>query len=191
MQYAVDKCPANNNESAYIREKLLETEGKCLTTCRENEEFPFSLRKVCVKECPYFIQSNDKPGELNDTCLFYDLDNEDVNTLEKFKAATSVQAMELYHNSEKTGGYLYDKFNTTLQIYSIDRNDSLKEISFKSNLTYIDFSTCFEKIMRDKNISENESILIAKYDIMPDTNVNIPPDISVNHKEDTRYKCKS
>ena len=38
--------------------------------------------------------------------------------------------------------------------------------------------------MRDKNISENESILIAKYDIMPDTNVNIPPDISVNHKED-------
>ena len=76
-----------------------------------------------------------------------------------------MQVKELYQNSEKTGGYLYDKFNTTLQIYAIDRNDSLKEISFKSNLTYIDFGTCFEKIMKDKNISENESILITKYDI--------------------------
>ena len=184
LECAVEKCPANNNESAYIRENLLETEGKCLITCRENEEFPFSLRKVCVKECPYFTYTNDKPGELNDTCLFYDLGDDDVDTLEKFKAATSVQVMELYQNSEKTGGYLYDKFNTTLQIYAIDRNDSLKEISFKSNLTYIDFGTCFEKIMKDKNISENESILIAKYDIMPETNVNIPPDISENHKED-------
>ena len=46
--------------------------------------------------------------------------------------------------------YLYNKFNTTLQIYAIDRNDSLKEISFKSNLNYIDFGTCFEKIMRVK-----------------------------------------
>ena len=184
LECAVEKCPANNNESTYIRENLLETEGKCLITCRENEEFPFSLRKVCVKECPYFTYTNDKPGELNDTCLFYDLGDDDVDTLEKFKAATSVQVMELYQNSEKTGGYLYDKFNTTLQIYAIDRNDSLKEISFKSNLTYIDFGTCFEKIMKDKNISENESILIAKYDIMPETNVNIPPDISENHKED-------
>jgi len=186
LECAVEKCPANNNESAYIRENLLETEGKCLITCRENEEFPFSLRKVCVKECPYFTYTNDKPGELNDTCLFYDLGDDDVDTLEKFKAATSVQVMELYQNSEKTGGYLYDKFNTTLQIYAIDRNDSLKEISFKSNLTYIDFGTCFEKIMKDKNISENESILITKYDIMNETNVNIKPGVSENHIED-RY----
>ena len=186
LECAVEKCPANNNESTYIRENLLETEGKCLITCRENEEFPFSLRKVCVKECPYFTYTNDKPGELNDTCLFYDLGDDDVDTLEKFKAATSVQVMELYQNSEKTGGYLYDKFNTTLQIYAIDRNDSLKEISFKSNLTYIDFGTCFEKIMKDKNISENESILITKYDIMNETNVNIKPGVSENHIED-RY----
>ena len=45
MQYAVDKCPANNNENAYIRVNLLETESKCLITCRENEEFPFLLEK--------------------------------------------------------------------------------------------------------------------------------------------------
>ena len=187
LQCAADKCPGNNNESTYIREHLLQNENKCLITCKEDKDFPFSLRKVCVKECPYFTHTNNKTGELNDLCLFYDLDDPDVDTPEKFKAAANVQAMELYKNSEKTGGYLYDKFNTTLQIYAIDRNDSLKEISFKSNLTYIDFGTCFEKIMKDKNISENESILITKYDIKPDANVNIPPDISLektNHKND-------
>ena len=184
LECAVEKCPNNNDNSTYIRENLLQNENKCLITCREDEDFPFSLRKVCVKECPYFTHTNDKEGELNDTCLFYDLGDEDVDTLEKFKGAANIQAMELYKNSEKTGGYLYDKFNTTLQIYAIDRNDSLKEISFKSNLTYIDFGTCLDKLMIDKNISENESILITKYDIMPDANINIPPDTSANFKND-------
>ena len=69
LQCAVDKCPANNNESAYIRENLLETESKCLITCRENEEFPFSLRKVCVKECPYFTHTNKKYGQLFNSSL--------------------------------------------------------------------------------------------------------------------------
>ena len=113
-----------------------------------------------------------------------DLNDKDVDTLEKFKAATNIQTMELYKNSGKLGGFLFDKFNTTLQIYAIDRKDSLKDISFKSNLTYIDFGTCFEKIMKDKNISENESILITKYDIMPGANLNIPPDVSENFKDD-------
>ena len=71
-----------------------------------------------------------------------------------------------------------------MQIYSVDRNDSLKDISFKSNLTYIDFGTCLDKLMIDKNISENESILITKYDILPDANKNIHQDISENFKND-------
>ena len=184
LQCAVEKCPANNNNSTYIRENLLQKENKCIITCRENEEFPFSLRKVCVKECPYFTHTNDEEDELNDTCLFYDLNDKDVDTLEKFKAATNIQTMELYKNSGKLGGFLFDKFNTTLQIYAIDRKDSLKDISFKSNLTYIDFGTCFEKIMKDKNISKNESILITKYDIKPEANINIGQDTSENYKED-------
>ena len=184
LQCSVEKCPANNNNSTYIREHLLQNENKCLISCSEDKDFPFSLRKVCVKECPYFTHTNDKEGELNDTCLFYDLNDPDVNTLEKFKSAANIQAMELYRDSESLGGFLYDKFNTTLQIYSIDRNNSLKELSFKSNLTYIDFGTCLDKLMIDKNISENESILITKYDIMPGANSNIPPDISENFKDD-------
>jgi len=112
-------------------------------TCSENKDFPFALRKICVKECPYFTHTNDK--ERNDTCLFYDLGDPEVDTIEKFKAAANIQAMELYRDSEKTGGFLYNKFNTTLHIYAIDRNDSLKEISFKSNLTYIDFGNALKK----------------------------------------------
>jgi len=182
LKCAVEKCPTNNNESEYIREYLVPSENKCIMTCSEDKDFPFAFRKICVKKCPYFTHTNDK--DKNDTCLFYDLDDPDVDTIEKFKAATSIQAMELYRDSGKTGGFLYDKFNTTLQIYAIDRNDSLKEISFKSNLTYIDFGTCFEKIMLDKNISENESILITKYDITPEYNKNIRPSISENYMED-------
>ena len=184
LECGVEKCPLNNDNSSYIRSNLLEEENKCLITCRENEDFPFSLRKVCVKECPFFTYTNDKEDELNDTCIFFDLNDERVDTLEKFKAAANIQAMELYEKSEKLGGFLFNKLNTSLQIYSVDNNDSLKELYFKSNLTYINFGTCLDKLMIDKNISENESILITKYDILPGANKNVPQDTSVNHIED-------
>ena len=181
LQCALEQCPLTNNNSDYIRENLLERESKCLISCKEDEEFPFSLRKICVKECPFYTFIG---GELNDTCIFLDLSDKRVDTLEKLKGAASVQVPEIYENSKRLGGYIINKLNTSLQIYSVDKNDSLKDLSFKSNLTYIDFGTCLEKLILDKNISDNESILITKYDILPEANVNIPPDTSENHKND-------
>jgi hypothetical protein len=62
------------------------------------------------------------------------------------KDAANVQAKELYEGSDKLGGYLFNRFNASLHIYPIDINNSLKNISFRSNLTYIDLGTCLQKI---------------------------------------------
>ena len=46
-------------------------------------------------------------------------------------------------------------------------------MALKSNKTYIDFSSCLKRIYLDKNITDPEKILIAKYDLLPGANSNI------------------
>ena len=162
------ECPKYNNENnEYIRMNLLEKENKCLISCGEDEEYQYALRNICIKTCPFYTES------LDNECLFYDLnDEEHIDSLEKLKGAANVQAKELYENSAHLGGYLFNKFDTSLQIYAIDKSNSLKELSTKSNLTYIDFGTCINKIFEDNNLSENDKILIAKYDLATRNNGN-------------------
>jgi len=76
-----------------------------------------------------------------------------------------VQTKELYEGSEHLGGYLYNRFYASLHFYATDINNILANISFKSNLTYIDLNTCIQKIYSsngDYINEENNAILIEK-----------------------------
>ena len=176
---ALDECPLfheKTEDDTYVRMNLIESEKKCVKSCRKegsskNENF-FALRGICIKGCPDLTYTNDD----NDECLFYELNDTDINSLDKFKRAANVQAKELYEKSQNLGGFLYNKFNTSLEIYAVDLKNTLKDISFKTNLTYIDFDTCIKKIFEHHNkdyLNESLTILVAKYDLLPDANVNI------------------
>ena len=176
---ALDECPLfheKTEDDTYVRMNLIESEKKCVKSCRKegsskNENF-FALRGICIKGCPDLTYTNDD----NDVCLFYELNDTDINSLDKFKRAANVQAKELYEKSQNLGGFLYNKFNTSLEIYAVDLKNTLKDISFKSNLTYIDFDTCIKKIFERHNkdyLNESLTILVAKYDLLPDANINI------------------
>ena len=83
-----------------------------------------------------------------DECVFFDLNNEiNITNLTLLKDATDIQVKELYEGSKHLGGYLFNRFNASLHIYAININISLVNISFKSNLTYVDFSTCVKKYL--------------------------------------------
>ena len=182
------ECPKYHNTSdhkIFVRNNLIESEKKCVNSCRkegnQNNKKYYALRNICIENCPNFTYTN----KYEDACLFFDLNDTRITHLELLKNAANVQVKELYEKSEKTGGFLFNKFNASLEIYAIDRDNSLKSISFKSNLTYIDFGTCLDKLFADKSLGKNNNkILIAKYDLLPGANINVQEDDSENKNLD-------
>ena len=147
---------------------LFREEKKCLLTCI-GTSFEYNLRHICYESCPEFTNGENT----NKICTFMNLGNEDeVNDKESLKNYANVQAKELYESSltyndgNHIGGYLFNNFeDVSLQIYAIDKHNTLKEYSTKSNLTYIDFDTCLPKIFVDNSMRETDKILVAKYDL--------------------------
>ena len=184
LRCVLDKCPKENNSTIkHARKNLVEENSQCLISCSENYKFKYSIRDICREECPYFTDLNEEKDE----CVFFDLNNENnITNLTLLKEAANVQIKELYEGSEHLGGYLYNRFNASLHFYATDLKNTLTDISFKSNLTYIDLSTCIQKIYDLDNetyLNENHTILIAKYDLITNTlNDNTAPQIINNDK---------
>ena len=170
LKCALDECPKENDENniTHVRKNLVEEKSQCLISCSNDDKYKFALRDICREDCPYFMDINEEKDE----CIFFDLNNEiNITNLTLLKEAANIQTKELYESSKHLGGYLFNKFNSSLHIYAININNSLTNISFKSNLTYIDLGTCLKKIFSSNEIylNENFSILVAKYDLLTDT----------------------
>ena len=166
-QCGLESCPDKFvvGENEYIMKIFLENENKCVRSCledgSESNAYLYSFRGKCVLECPT------KTKLVYDECIFIELNNiTEIDSLDKLKEAANVQAKELYAKSAQLSGFLMNKFDASLQIYSVDKFNSYKDLSMKSNLTYIDLGTCLEKIYTDKNLNESDKILIAKYDLL-------------------------
>jgi len=147
---------------------LVKEKKQCITECQKDNDYKLTyqyyFRKICIDECPDDYTTTDSPNNL---CKFYDLYNEnDVTGKEDLKKYANPQAKELYEKQGDLGGFLFNKFeNVSLQIYAIDKDDTLKEYATKSNLTYIDLDTCLPKIFNDKKMRKNDKILVVKYDL--------------------------
>ena len=165
------ECPEyDKDDGTKERMNLIESEKKCVKSCRtdggeENQNY-YAFKKICLKDCPILTKTN----EDDDECSFYNLtlDENFINDKDKFKDAASIQINELYAKYETS----YNKYGFSLEIYPID-DKSKRDIALNSNKTYIDFISCLERIYLDKNISDPEKILIAKYDLLPGANINI------------------
>jgi len=156
----VKECPVSDGDEKHDRPYLLEETKECVRACGDNSkyQFQYNLRKFCVDSCP---DNTDSEGFI---CKFKDIN--EAEDKEELKDYANVQSKELYERLGHSGGFLYDKFDdVSLQIYEINKDDTLKEISTKSNLTYIDFDTCLPKIYEDNNLKDNENIIVTKYDL--------------------------
>ena len=162
----VEECPKSTIENVQDgRPNLLEKDDnkyhKCVLSCSEDDAYKYAFRNLCVKKCP------EGTKVVGDTCEFYDLINdEEINNLQAMKNAANIKAKELYLDSNLKSGYLLNKFDASLQIYSINKDNTNRNLSIKSNLTYIDLGTCVNKIFEDGNLPNNDEILVAKYDLL-------------------------
>ena len=180
----VKKCPINYDDNNHNRPNLLEEKKQCLLSCKDTD-FPFSLRNICIEECPPYTKTN------IEKCEFYELDDETkVTDKESLKNYANIQAKELYEKAVAyggihLGGYLFNKFeDVSLHIYAIDKENSLKEYSTKSNLTYIDLNTCLEKVYADASINVEDKIIVAKYDLKKNSNPTADQENSEENKKD-------
>ena len=154
-----------DGEQEYYRKNLLESESKCVKSCLEDgaegNKYLFSFRKKCIQKCPTLTET------IYDECVFLDVYDEDkVSNLDILKEAANVQAKELYEKSDHIGGFFMNKYDASLQIYALTKLNSYKELSMKSNLTYIDLGTCFDKIYTDNHLNDTDKILVTKYDLL-------------------------
>ena len=181
-QCGLNSCPEESIEEKYTRKNFLENENKCVLSCSEDKSgiYLYSFRNRCVEKCPNLTETK------NDTCEFYDLSRDNIDNLDTFKEAANIQAKELYDKSDHLSGFLMNKFDASLQIYSTDRFNTYKELSMKSNLTYIDLGTCREKIYADYHLEDNDKILIAKYDLLNRMNKNEESD-NIEISKDNRF----
>ena len=154
-----------DGEQEHTRKNLLESENKCVKSCLEDgaegNKYLYSLRNKCIQKCPSLTET------IYDECVFLDVHDEDkVGNLDILKEAANVQAKELYEKSDHIGGFLMNKYDASLQIYALNKLNSYKELAMKSNLTYIDLGTCFDKVYTDNHLNDTDKILVTKYDLL-------------------------
>ena len=161
----LDSCPETPEEDDYIRKNLLENQNQCVKSCTddgpEDNEYKYSFRNICVKECPQGTKQE------YDECKFIDIkDKEIIDDLYKLKDSANIQAKELYDKSEQMSGYIMHDFDASLQIYAMNKLDTNKELIMKNNLTYIDPGKCLERIYEDNGLEDDDKIIVAKYDLL-------------------------
>ena len=150
-------------ECPEIKPNLLEDSKRCTYNCDEDDEAvenKWSYKGICYKDCPDYTY---KINVGHKYCSFYQLN--EANSLEQLRNYVSVQVKELYEEGP-IGGVLYNNYDASLQIYSFNKNSIDRELTLKSNLSYIDLDTCLDKIYEDQNLSENDTIYVVKYDLL-------------------------
>ena len=166
LECGVEECPESIEDKSgkeETRQYLLEEEKKCLGNCSDVDKYNYHY--ICVEECPRLTKIVDY------NCLYYDLNDSEIENRTDLKDAANVQAYKLYNDSVESNQneFFFDRYNTSIHIYGIDPENSYKDLYFNSdkykNLTYIDFNTCLNRLILDKNFDPDEKIIIAKYDI--------------------------
>ena len=150
----LSECPPNKQ---YYKNETKE----CISSCEENQLYKFN--KICYEnECPYpTVSENIKTNKYE--C-----------TIKKFTTAKNIdesykylkeEIIELYKSVPK-GGLIYKNFSSTIHIYGINQNDSeTKNLTLRSSLSYIDISSCLDKIYTNNKMHKKDDIVVLKYDL--------------------------
>ena len=144
----VDKCPEGQN-------KIDHNTSECIFQCNDDQYY---YEGKCYKECPMYTKKEDKISKICIDILTFD-ENKNLTDLQKI---IKNDIKNIYEKASD-GGLIYNKDNSTLQIYDI-KNEK-KDLIMRSNLTYIDFSNCIDKIYERQGIDRNIKLLVVKFDI--------------------------
>ena len=135
MICGLKECPAGKK---YYKNDTKE----CLSSCIKNKLYEYDY-KCYEKECPY-------PTVSENIIL-----NKYECTVKKYTTATNLDESYKFlkaeliglYNSIPKGGIIYNNFSSTMQVYGIKKNENdTKDLILRSSLSYIDISSCADKV---------------------------------------------
>ena len=144
----LEKCP--DEKPLYI-----DGTNECISRCGDRELYEYS--KVCYKNCPTFTQENK-----ND--YICDLSTES-NNLQGLIGNVTNRIVDIYPDFPE-GGLVINGEEASLQIYGLNKGNLNKTDSLKkTNLAYLDFSACINKIYESNNMESKDDIVVVKLDL--------------------------
>ena len=154
------KCAQNNctENRLFYRN----TNKECISKC--DEESSRKYDGVCYEECPNPLIPQ-KNGDI------FDCVTKKFTTAENISQSYSFLKEEIInlYKGLPDGGLTYSNFSSTMQIYGIKMKDNAerKNSILRSTLSYIDISSCKEKVFKNNNMKEDgeEDIIVVKYDL--------------------------
>ena len=150
-----------------------------LTACPNDKQLVISLTKECVKSCSEREMYEYKGMCYKNKCPEPTVsENAKTNkykcTTKKYANATTVEEsfqfvkqeiVDLYQ-SVPSGGITYKISSSIMQIYGINKtNVDQKSKLIRSTLSYIDISSCSEKVYDNNHMQDSEDIVVVKYDL--------------------------
>jgi hypothetical protein len=131
--------------------------NECLTVCGDK----YLYENRCYSKCP----NNTKPinWPSNECVLSFNFsDPENLTQLDN-NIITNIK--DIYQKSSPLG-LVYSINNSTMQIYGVNKNrKDNKDLLIRSNLTYIDFSNCIQKLYNGHSELNGKDLVVVKYDI--------------------------
>ena len=129
--------------------------NECIKRCGDIGLYEFA--KKCYEKCPLFTKENEKDYICD---LITESDNMTV-LVDNIKN----RIVDIYPDLPE-GGLVINGENTSLQIYGLNKGDLNKTDSLrKTNLAYLDFSACINKIYESNNMDSKEDIVVVKLDL--------------------------
>ena len=155
-------CPSDKK---YYRNDTKE----CLSNCIENNLYQY--KNTCyVEECPYPTVSENV--ELNK----YECTVKKYTTAKNLSESYKFLKDELIglFNSIPKGGIIYNNFSSTMQVYGIKKEENdTKDLVLRSSLSYIDISSCKDKVFENNKMKDDAQIIVVKYDLGNQTTKSI------------------
>jgi len=154
IECGLSNCP---EEKPYY----ISSTKECISSCKDNNLYEFN--KVCyIDKCPDpTVSENVRTNKY--TC-----------TIKKYTTATNLDELYKYlkqeivelYKSVPEGGITYNNFSSTMQVYGINKNDTKqKDLIIRSSLSYINISSCTEKVYENNKMKNSDDIVVVKYDL--------------------------
>ena len=144
-----------------------ENTKECLYLCPEDK---FHFQGFCYEKCP----DDTKPiNELSKECVV-SFNFSDPQDMSQLKENVRNNIGNIYKKTSDLG-LVYSINNSTMQIYGVNKNRKPNtDFLIRSNLTYIDFSNCINKLY--EQVTDNQDLVVVKYDLGDKSNsANINP----------------
>ena len=157
-----------SNECPYNYNKLIVNKNKCIDQCFKDDiyKYEYEFDNICLEECPLYTVNNNYKCEIN---LYELLKNESYNNdfkmnyFQNFIRKNNAEITKKKIKKEKGIILEFDEMKISLNELSNQKDDNDNN---NPNETKIFINECEDILKEAYNISENDSLILYKVDIM-------------------------